>query len=85
MSQIRRWVKDQDLSEGDILKLADQHIRMFQRRIAIGESKHGNPGVRVDECKMYLRIWEGIRENPDVDTMSEEGVGELCDAISENM
>lgn len=59
-----------------IVKIADEHIEHFQRLI-----RKSATGVRLAECKAYLRIWESIRlkggENLEVGERAE-----LRDAIT---
>ena len=59
-----------------IAKIADEHIKHFQELI-----RKGATGVRVAECKNYLRIWECIRLKLGRD-MGHEEWDELNDAIT---
>jgi len=59
----------------NIVKLADEHIALYERRIA-----SGSRFVRVDECQNYLSIWKSIKAKGGVG-LSVEEASEVNDAI----
>ena len=64
------------LTAGQTAKIADEHIDHFKRLI-----RKGATGVRVAECKEYLKVWESIRLKGGKDLTKQEQA-ELRDAIS---
>lgn len=69
-----------DLSEENIKRLADIHIRRFSNRIELGN--RGEPYIRVNECEHYLTIWKSIQEKKySWDSLSEQERNEIEDAI----
>jgi hypothetical protein len=63
------------LTKEKVLKLAESHIKMYERRIA-----HPSPPVNVEQCQYYLRIWQSIKEKGGENLIPVER-GEILDAI----
>jgi hypothetical protein len=60
------------LTSAQLIALAQSHIRRYDNLIAAANS--GHPGIRVDECVEYLRIW--------TDTLSSAQEGRVFDSMS---
>lgn len=63
------------ITEKQILLIADEHIKRFTRWITLPHS-----GVNVAECRAYLAIWESVKAKSGKGLTPEEE-GELMDAI----
>lgn len=60
-----------------ILQVADDHMRMFSRRVAFARA--GRKGYNLEECEHYLSIWTSITEKGAQDLTEEEN-DEIRDA-----
>ncbi len=55
MTAIEESFKKRGFKPQDILKVAEKHVRLYERRIARGGS-----WVRIDECQALLQLWQGV-------------------------
>lgn len=55
MAAIGEAFKKRGLRPQDILKVAEKHVTLYERRIARGGS-----WVRIDECRTLLQLWQGV-------------------------
>jgi hypothetical protein len=73
-------MKIEDLTARQIQALAKSHISGFENMIGSDD-----PTVRLDECRMYLAIWQSVLkkvQTPDFLSMfSEDERGEIQDAL----
>src|SRR5690606_8041530 len=51
--------KPQGMTEEIILKMAEEHIERFSSMIQMG-----GPMIRLGECRVYLRLWTDVKQNP---------------------
>lgn len=63
------------LTAEKLLKLADKHIQLYERRLA-----SGSPVVNAAKCHAYLIIWKSIKEKKGVD-LSELERQEIVEAL----
>lgn len=55
MTDIEESFKKREFKPQDILKVAERHVKLYERRIARGGS-----WVRIDECQTLLQLWQDV-------------------------
>lgn len=55
MSDVEKSFKKREFKPHDILKVAERHVKLYERRIARGGS-----WVRIDECQQLLQLWRDV-------------------------
>lgn len=55
MAAIEESFKKREFKPQDILKVAERHVKLYERRIARGGS-----WVRIDECQQLLQLWRDV-------------------------
>lgn len=70
------------VDEETIEKLSLRHIGRFAGRIRAGNQGHAN--IRVDECRMYMKIWKSIKRKGTWEKLDKEERMELLDAVHDD-
>lgn len=69
------------MSKETKLKICKMHANSFADLLERGQK--GERGIRIDECKEYLRIWrKALRDVTDGNPLDDEALGEFWDFIA---
>lgn len=70
--------KPNGLTDAILQTIADDEQRHFQVLVAAG--KAGATSIRLDECEMYLAVWNAVVEKRSWDALTPAERGQVVDA-----
>lgn len=70
------------IEQGDLILLAEKYIEWYKR--LVDAALEGKAGIRIDECRYYLAVWERILGKGGMYTrLNLEEQSEVLDAIED--